>query len=58
MSELESLNTLSQQLPLCTILCSTVAALSNFKFRGITKNAGNFRRDLLGAKFSINDPKK
>jgi len=31
--------------------------LSDFKFRGITKNAGNFGRDL-GAKFSLNDPKK
>ena len=33
------------------------AALSNFKFRGIAKNARNFGRDL-GAKFSLNDPKK
>ena len=32
-------------------------ASSNFKFRAIEKNAGTSGRDL-GAKFSINDPKK
>ena len=45
---------------ICIILCRSVqfkALLSNFKFCGITKNAGNFERDLR-AKFSLNDPKK
>ena len=32
-------------------------ASRNIKFRAIAKNAGTFGRDL-GAKFSINDPKK
>ena len=32
-------------------------ASSNFKFRAIAKNAGTSGRDL-GAKFSINEPKK
>ena len=32
-------------------------ASSNFKFRTIAKNVGTFGRNL-GAKFSIDDPKK
>ena len=61
MSELESLRAVYPNKCPCTLYYAArfnlLAVLSNFKFCGITKNAGNFGRDL-GAKFSLNDPKK
>ena len=62
MPELESLRCIYPNKCLCALLYAQHTpilgcASSNFKFRAIAKNAGTFGSDL-GAKFSINDPKK
>ena len=59
MPELESLFTLKSVFVHYCMQRTLIlgCASSNFKFCAIAKNAGTFGRDL-GAKFSINDPKK
>ena len=61
MQELESVRCIYPEKCLCALCMQYTlisgCASSNVKFRAIAKNAGTFGRDL-GAKFSINDPKK